>query len=89
MLTINFESGKFGVQPYEDGTARWTLEFANGKKHFSYRLFNSADEAETAVKEEYIPRCKARRDRGERMWAFFTVLSPKTGKPRPVFYDGE
>jgi hypothetical protein len=84
-FTKKFESGTFGVQTFENGSARWTLEFANGNKRFSYKLFDNFDGAKNAVLNHYIPECQQRLDAGKRMWVIFEKMSPKTGEMRSVF----
>ena len=84
-FTKKFESATFSADVYENGSARWSMTFANGKKKLSYRLFDSVDEAKEAVVEHYIPECQKRLDQNERIWAIYDFISPKTGKPRAVF----
>ena len=87
-FTKKFQTGTFGVKQFGD-KARWTLTFQNGNTKYSYKLFNSVEDAKVAVTEHYIPLCQKRLDRGERVWTVYNVMSDKDGSVRPVFTNAE
>jgi len=82
-----FQSAVVGVDGYTDGSARWTLTFANGHKRLSYRRFQSEEQAFHAATENYLPLCQQKVDAGDRIWVVYDVINPKDGKQRPVFTD--